>query len=509
MRPVEGVLHLQGEREWVLTGTPDVVDDLRAALPGHSERLGPGTLLLAFGNSVGRLDLPHLGQVEVASGKWGEEAFDRMLSELVAVAGSLPFSFGVGPLLSMAASADERERIRYHAFLYLRHILSDTAPREDRLMPVLELILRDPHRRWRRDSRLVPLEEATRVDPAALGHLAGGPLRRVDRAGAGAYAERSMATAGVRRLAERLGGHLPVHIREERVASDVDTPENRFVLHFLQEARALVREVAADAPGVRGAFGTRLVREADACAARLDQVLWASLWKEVGEPRHLSLSSTVLQGRRGYREVFRHWVRLRHGARLPLRPEEARRMVEAKDVALLYELWCYFRVVESLRRILGPPTAEGRPEVTDWEMGVRSEYRVRWPGATLAYNGRFSRSRGATRHAYSTPLRPDIVLTHRRRGGTVVHLLDAKFRVDTRGENPDGGTFKRADLAKMHAYRDAIPAARTVWILYPGDEFRVFRADPANPERGGVGAIPLVPGGREDHLAEVIRGILG
>ena len=509
-RRVEGVLHLQGEKEWILSGAPGVLDAVGAALPHHSERLGPGTLLLTFGNSVGRLDLPHLGPVEVASGKWGEDAFDRMLSDLMAVAGSLPFSFGMGPLLSMESSAEERERVRYHAFLYLRHILSDTAPRQDRLIPVLELILRDPHRRWRRDFRSVPLEEATRVDPTALAHLAGSPLRRVDRMGDGTGSERRVATAGVRRLALRLGGHLPERIREERVASDVDTLENRFVLHFLREAHALIREVAKDAAGLREAFATRLAREADACGRRLDQILRAPLWREVGEARHLSLTSTVLQGRRGYREVFRHWLTLRQGTRIPLRAEEARRMVEAKDVALLYELWCYFRVVDQVRDLLGAPDRAGVVDVAKWQAHVRPEYRVHWPGVTLAYNGRFSAGRRGARFAYSTPLRPDIVLTHRRRGGTVVHLFDAKFRVDRgSGGSRGGDTFKRTDLAKMHAYRDAIPAARAAWVLYPGEEHRMFHVEPGDEEQGGVGAIPLVPGGREAPLAEVIRGVLG
>jgi predicted component of viral defense system (DUF524 family) len=61
----------------------------------------------------------------------------------------------------------------------------------------------------------------------------------------------------------------------------------------------------------------------------------------------------------------------------------------------------------------------------------------------------------------------------------------------------------------MHAYRDAIIGARSVWILYPGDETRFF------PIRGvgirsaemlpnvidGVGAIPLQPD--EDRHAQV------
>jgi hypothetical protein len=506
----DGRLRLRAEGEWVLSGAGDDLDEVQRALPGHSERLGAGTLLLVFGNSVGKLDLPHLGRVEVCSGKWGEDDFDRMLSELLEVAGSLPFSLGVGPLLPQETSAEERERIRYHAFLYLRHVLSERAPRADQLVPVLELILREPHRRWRRTVHTVPLEAATRIDPGALTHLFGERLRRVD------LDDRSTRHAGwalgpgVRRLAHRLGGHLPERIREQRVESDVDTPENRFVLHFLRESQALVREMTRLAASEKEAFSHRLKEEAKVCSERLDSVLRARLWDEVAEPRHLSLTSTVLQGRRGYREVFRHWLGLRQGTRVPLRPEEARRMAKAKDVALLYELWCFFRVVDQVRGLLGAPVGSGQVEEATWEAKVRSEYRVDWPGVSLAYDAGFSRRKRRARVAYSNPFRPDIVLTDHRGGEPVVHVFDAKFRIARRGDGSrDGREYKRQDLAKMHAYRDAILPARTAWVLYPGEEHRVFPVDPEDTTKGGVGAIPLVPGGGEVDLREVIQRVLG
>jgi predicted component of viral defense system (DUF524 family) len=43
------------------------------------------------------------------------------------------------------------------------------------------------------------------------------------------------------------------------------------------------------------------------------------------------------------------------------------------------------------------------------------------------------------------------------------------------------GWFKHADILKMHAYKDAIgiPAGQvaSVWVLYPGTEFRFFAED--------------------------------
>ena len=62
----------------------------------------------------------------------------------------------------------------------------------------------------------------------------------------------------------------------------------------------------------------------------------------------------------------------------------------------------------------------------------------------------------------------------------------------------------------MHAYRDAIPDARSGWILYPGAEFRFFGVPGGGGGLGcragdspeglpgefdGVGAIPVAPVG--------------
>jgi predicted component of viral defense system (DUF524 family) len=53
------------------------------------------------------------------------------------------------------------------------------------------------------------------------------------------------------------------------------------------------------------------------------------------------------------------------------------------------------------------------------------------------------------------------------------------------------GIFKRGDIYKMHTYRDALPAARSVWILYPGTETRFYAATDAQDGRyiDGIGML--------------------
>jgi predicted component of viral defense system (DUF524 family) len=63
-------------------------------------------------------------------------------------------------------------------------------------------------------------------------------------------------------------------------------------------------------------------------------------WGGIGVMGHVPVGSTVLQRRRGYREVFGHFARLRLAARVPRDHRVVHRLLETKDIAELYELWC-------------------------------------------------------------------------------------------------------------------------------------------------------------------------
>ncbi len=214
----------------------------------------------------------------------------------------------------------------------------------------------------------------------------------------------------------------------------------------------------------------------------------------------------MLQRRRGYRDVFRHFSLLRLATRhLPLSAHEARDLLEGKDIAALYEMWCYFRVVDVLRDLLGPPLAADLPKKTPLKAYVEYDFEVRWAsGVRALYNATFSRKKAAGRKTYSLPLRPDVVLVL---PDGAIHVLDAKFKlvwVDVEDEDDERASAKLDDLYKMHAYRDAIDDARSAWVLYPGTEHRAF-TPPGATGVEGVGTIPLRP---EEGGDQLLRGLL-
>ena len=212
---------------------------------------------------------------------------------------------------------------------------------------------------------------------------------------------------------------------------------------------------------------------------------------------------------------------------------QARDLLELKNIALLYELWTFFRLVHEISAVLGsPPVRSGRLASDLFQTGFAAGGTFEWdPGVRLVYNQRFSRSRRGPRHSYSVPLIPDIALSIPDGPNAGLHLFDAKFRVhaltdvglaaddkdaDDEKARERAGSFKRADIYKMHAYRDAIPDARSVWILYLGGQFRFFGVPGGGGRSGrwavsspeglpeeleGVGAIPVAPldGGEGGH----------
>ncbi|MBE7452138.1 MAG: DUF2357 domain-containing protein [Kofleriaceae bacterium] len=429
---------------------------------------------LAFGNAVGLYRTSCGVILEAHSGKWDASHFDMMLTDVVSICADLPLSTsGDAGALPYQQTDNADEQTRYHAFVYLRHILRDDAVEPDRLATSIESILREPHRRLEIERERVQLERARVVDTGTVHALA-----------RSTSFVRAHGLAGQLPLSRALRGHLPAAIEQPRSVRDLDTLENRFVRSFLRGGRRVVDDVKDRvASGEAGYLRARLHADCEWMTTLLDGWLRHPLWDDVGDITQLPLASTVLQGRRGYRDVLRHHVRMMLATQaLPLSALDTFALLEARNIAVMYELWTYFTVVAELRKLLGHPARADRITPAFWGPNVRQGFQVRWAtGHRVTYNETFV---GRTQErSYSTELRPDVTLWC---PSGACHLLDAKFKVS------DQGSFKNDDVQKMHAYRDAIRDARSSWVLYPGDLFDEFGTNDVGIW-GAVGAVPLRP----------------
>ena len=171
------------------------------------------------------------------------------------------------------------------------------------------------------------------------------------------------------------------------------------------------------------------------------------------------------------------------------------------------------------RFLAGDQSARRRPTPSETWRGITTEserlqvvkrLEVAWgPDVRATYQETFSAARGTS---YSLSYEPDVSLHAHGR----LHLFDAKFRLERPKDGTEEGSFRQADLDKMHAYRDAIRDARSAWVLYPGTEAVYYNASSGpslaslRPESEGAGALPLRPSdGRVPELDRVLRGLLG
>ena len=224
----------------------------------------------------------------------------------------------------------------------------------------------------------------------------------------------------------------------------------------------------------------------------------------------------MLLKRSGYRQLLELY-RQYSSSKRPAFFRDLQEAIDSRDVATLYEYWCFFELVRRFEEELG--WGEPKLKLEVWGGG-----ELAWnvtagfgDGRKLVYNERFGRGR---ERSYSVALRPDFVL---HEGGKATVIFDAKFRFDVRSlpreqedrydEDVASGDVERmvkhADLYKMHTYRDALKTVRAAVALFPGSEGSgvFYDREMAEERKGvelaalldekwpGVGAIPLVPEG--------------
>jgi len=356
----------------------------------------------------------------------------------------------------------------------------------------MQRIINHPHERLSAVTDSVSSDRSIRWTPSALRQLVAGSPRREVPAG-----HPLQKQVGVRSVAER--------VLVTRKALDLDTPENRFVRFALGEFRSFLtraQSVFDSSPGwgASSALARRL-------SSTVDDWLGRGLFREVGEMRFAPLGSPVLQRKAGYREVLRWWLRFRSAAELSWEGGEELFRAGQRDVASLYEFWLFFELLGWFCRKCRGGNRPGVEELVDGleegspDLRLRKRMELgpfvgmfagqgRRLNARFAYNRRFEVTQDReVGGSWTRRLHPDYTLTFwpadlsegdAERQESLVHIhFDAKYRVEDidglfGAEGSDDaddeveGNYKRQDLLKMHAYRDAIKRSQGAYVLYPG-----------------------------------------
>jgi len=223
----------------------------------------------------------------------------------------------------------------------------------------LAAVGRSPHRVLAREALVRPAALATRLDGAAVRWgLTHPDSWAVAAEGPGWFTHTGQAV-------------LPVRLLQERAEESFDTHENRFVRHFLLSLLQAV-DAALALLERQGTGQSALREELAGLADQLGESLGWPWWDEVGELVHLPETSTVLQGKDGYRELWALYPEFLLG-RSPF-GHGLDRAIAARDVATLYEYWCFFRLIAALAPELGLPLLRLRVDEVgglDWQAEAR------------------------------------------------------------------------------------------------------------------------------------------
>ncbi len=491
---IDGTLEIDAENPYLVRN----YDGLELAQV-IERRAGSAEGWLRMGNFIGETSLGGR-RIVVTSTRATAAQVDRMLVDLTDALSALPTGFAAPVGIAYDRVTLAGQDVLSQAYAFVRDAMHPIGPHD--LPAAVHRVFVRPHERLVREERELAVGTIDRLEGPALVRIASRPDRLV-MVKPGGRAEGT-------ELARRLRGRLPDVVRSSRSQPSIDTFENRFVRTVLEAAKFVVRSFEGRVRASGHPAAAAHCAEARALAARLDLWLRQPVMAAVAPVSLLPLHSTVLRGRPGYRDITRFYLDLIARSRL-LEAETARRVIDARDVAMIYECWCYTQVVGAVARALDiavapVPTREGAFGFDLMRGGQAAIGDVR-----VSFNRTFRGSPGGgTGTSYSVELRPDIALEHA--DGTL-DLFDAKFKRDvvlTGSSETDeiaeevATTYRRGDLYKMHAYRDAI-GARSVWILYPGTgTVEAHRA----PDEGGVGAIPLLPGQSRAPLDGVIGRLI-
>jgi predicted component of viral defense system (DUF524 family) len=397
--------------------------------------------------------------VEVISSKFANfddhlHFYRNLLDDLFARATRLPF------VVSSSTSRGVSEALRPPLPLFVYHFLCQHALTLNWSMSVVQA---QPHRQLADQPQQVPLAAASEVDADVLLEI----VRSADEL------VRSQSVA----IARRFNGYAPQRIWQRTPIETFDTPENRFVKGFL----GAVLAAAEDLP--RQSWWKNVPIERKQVVVEISQALRRhlnhALYTEVGSLTRLPLASRVLMGREGYRQLRTLW-QIFQDARRPLF-EQLREQMEMRSIDQLYEIWCFFALVEEIGMMLGEePVIELTLSV---ERGLNH-------GAVARFGQRHALVYNQPLRGYSGWLHPDFLW---QVDGKPEVVLDAKFRLERPDFGEDDETpqarAKREDLYKMHTYRDAL-GVRAAVVVYPGDENRFYCS--SNNLRGGCTLTQLI-----------------
>lgn len=317
-----------------------------------------------------------------------------------------------------------------------------------------------------------------------------------------------------------------------------DTQENRFLKFALLQISVKYEQLKKQIEKLKGVSEVMRL-DMQTVAMSLKRLNRHSFFRTVGRFKGFTQESLVLQKASGYSQVYRTWNILRRAYSL----NDGMYRLQTKDIATLYEIWCFIEVSHIVKEQLHLADEDlehrNRMEMNGlftWKLGKGEHSRILFKKddvelAELVYNLKSTETDGSSVGIKelvvpTVPQKPDIVLrltkNDLQEGMKFTYLFDAKYRIDGKVNGVDVPPDEA--INQMHRYRDAIyykdyssdALKKEViggYILFPGDGTSVdveMSRFYKSIEKVNIGAFPLRPRDEENRmlLEHFIEGLI-
>ena len=403
----------------------------------------------------------------------------------------------------------------YQRFAFIKSILDSVEFNDS-----VHKILSSPVTRWKESETVKDIRSIRRFNNSSLRQISNS-TNRIDLP----------EDHSLKNTIDSIPSKLKVNFKTETV----DTPENRFVKHALISFQSFCSDFK-----IKLKDNGRVKLEAVLLEDKLEQYLSHTIFKGLSAPKTLPLNSPVLQRKEGYREILRVWLMFYLAAKMVWHGGDDVYSASKRDVAVLYEYWLFFKLLEIIKEVFKIDSLETGKLIEQTQDGLGLKLKqgkflpvkgvyindTRKLNIEFSYNKTFS---GDNKYpeagSWTRNLRPDYTLSiwpfgieqeQAENEELIVHIhFDAKYKIENlqtifgkddnleeEKEEQRKGTFKRADLLKMHTYKDAIRRTAGAYVLYPGSEDKYTKSG-FHELIPGLGAFAIAPSKKNEGTDEL------
>ena len=473
-----------------------------------------GTVNFSVHNTITGLELPV--RIEIQSIKTSYRGdYRKMLSDITSYYTDLVMQQGSPVTQKFDVDYDTPQQTLYQKFAFVKSIIDSEAFEES-----LHKVISNPVRKWTETVAERRIESVKRLTRDNMRQIA----TRTDRM------KISNGPMGL--------SSIPRTLTVTHKTDTVDTHENQFIKYVLTSFYAFCSNL-----GTKKNATEQLKTEVEVVCENLANHINNAFFRQVSQPTHLNLGSPVLQRKEGYRELLQSWLMFDLAAKITWEGGDTVYEAGKKNVAVLYEYWLFFKLMEVVSDVfkINPADKEKLIKADDDKINldirqgrmnvINGKYDSgnRLLNIRLFYNRTFGFEESIDKTgSWTMSMRPDYTLSiwpgekteyEAEADDSIVHIhFDAKYRlnkilIDDMGKDTESvdseldsekldreiDIYRRGDLLKMHAYKDAIRRTGGAYVLYPGTEKKMKRG--FHEIIPGLGAFCIAPGHEEDQLS--------